>query len=52
MTTWKMQNAKASSTRLNTPRMTISEAAGVAECVEGCGDKWLKCALEVLQEIF
>ena len=53
MTTWKMQNGKASSTRLNTPRMTmISEAAGVAECVEGCGDKWLKCALEVLQEIF
>ena len=50
ITTWKMQNAKASIARHNTPRMNIiREAAGVAECVEGCGGKWLKCALEVLR---
>ena len=50
MTTWKMQNAKASIARRSTPRMNIiREAAGVAECVKGCGGKWLKCSLEVLQ---
>ena len=42
MTTWKMQNAKASIARRNTPRMNII-------CVEGCGGKWLECALEVLR---
>ena len=50
MTTWKMHNAKASIARRNTPRMNIiREAVGVAECVEGCGGKWLECALEVLR---
>ena len=46
MTTWK-----ASIARRNTPRVNIiREAAGVAECVEGCGGKWLACALEVLRD--
>ena len=49
MTTWKMQDAKASLARRNTPRMDMIRQEAANECVDGCGGEWLESALQVLQ---
>ena len=42
MTTWKMQDAKASLARRNTPCMDMIREEAANECVDGCGGEWLE----------
>ena len=44
VTTWKMQDAKASLARRNTPRMDMIRQEATNEYVDGCGGEWLECA--------
>lgn len=47
--THRLSHAKAPVERLERPRMDVIRETWRGDCVEGCSQQWIKCALEVLE---
>lgn len=48
--TWKMQESVAKLSQQAIPRMQSVRHCASQECVAGCGGKWLRCAVQVLEQ--